>query len=147
MIRLRKSVPCSNLKAIRETLIIKSTIIVKEIFDLYIGGMSIPKITMLLTDRKVPTPQLYNVQRGRKIYKLSEYMEIWSPQTIKDMLNRHAYAGRTINFTTTKKSFKNKNKYAYQKKIVWYLKICMKRLFNLKFSIWYKKCEKQNVLI
>lgn len=35
-------------------------------------------------------------------------MEIWSPQTIKNMLNRHAYAGRTVNFTTMKTSFKNK---------------------------------------
>ena len=86
----------------------EAAIIVKEIFDLYIGGMSIPKIARLLTDRKVPTPQLYNVQRGRKIHKPSEYMEIWSKQTIKNMLNRHAYAGRTVNFTTTKKSFKNK---------------------------------------
>lgn len=32
----------------------EAALIVKEIFDLYIGGMSIPKIARLFTDRKVP---------------------------------------------------------------------------------------------
>lgn len=82
--------------------------VVKEIFDLYICGKNIPQIARLLTERKIDTPQAYNLKHGRKIHKQSEFIEIWSTGTIIGILSQHAYAGRTVNFQTTKKSFKNK---------------------------------------
>ena len=47
----------------------EAAVIVKEIFDLYIGGMSIPKIARLLTDRKVPTPQTEYITVVNVAYK------------------------------------------------------------------------------
>ena len=42
---------------------------------------------------------------------------------------------------------RTRNKCVCQKKIGWCLKRHKKQLLNLKFSTWFKKCEKQNVLI
>lgn len=39
---------------------------------------------------------------------MSEFPEIWSVATVKGILDQIAYAGHTVNFTTTKKSYKNK---------------------------------------
>ncbi len=81
---------------------------VKRIFQMFVDGVRMPEIARQLTKEKVETPQLYNLNRGRKIHRLSEYPEIWSVASIKGVLDQIAYAGHTVNFQTTKKSFKNK---------------------------------------
>ncbi len=81
---------------------------VKRIFQMFVDGVRMPEIARQLTKEKVETPQLYNLNRGRKIHRLSEYPEIWSVASIKGILDQIAYAGHTVNFQTTKKSFKNK---------------------------------------
>lgn len=81
---------------------------VKRIFEMFANGVRMPEIARKLTAEHVETPQLYNLHRERAIHKLSEYPEIWSVGTIKNILDRVAYAGHTINFQTTKKSYKNK---------------------------------------
>lgn len=81
---------------------------VKRIFQMFVDGMRMPEIARKLTEEKVETPQLYNLHRGRKIHRLSEYPEIWSVASVKGILDQIAYAGHTVNFQTTKKSFKNK---------------------------------------
>ena len=81
---------------------------VKRIFQMFVDGMRMPEIARKLTEEKVETPQLYNLHRGRKIHRLSEFPEIWSVASIKGILDQIAYAGHTVNFQTTKKSFKNK---------------------------------------
>ncbi len=81
---------------------------VKRIFQMFIDGVRIPEIARRLTAEKVETPQLYNLHRGRKIHHLSEFPEIWSTASIKGILDQMAYAGHTVNFQTTKKSFKNR---------------------------------------
>ena len=81
---------------------------VKRIFQMFVDGMRMPEIARKLTEEKVETPQLYNLHRGRKIHRLSEFPEIWSVASVKGILDQIAYAGHTVNFQTTKKSFKNK---------------------------------------
>lgn len=81
---------------------------VRRIFQMYVDGYRISEIGHKLTEEKVETPQLYNIHRGRSIHKLSEYPEIWSVGTIKNMLDQVAYVGHTVNFQTAKKSYKNK---------------------------------------
>ena len=81
---------------------------IRRIFQMFVDGVRMPEIARKLTEENVETPQLYNIHRGRSIHKLSEYPEIWSVGTIKNMLDRVAYAGHTVNFQTAKKSYKNK---------------------------------------
>ena len=81
---------------------------VKRIFQMFVDGMRMPEIARKLTEEEVETPQLYNLHRGRKIHRLSEFPEIWSVASVKGILDQIAYAGHTVNFQTTKKSFKNK---------------------------------------
>ena len=81
---------------------------VRRIFQMFVDGVRMPEIARKLTEENVETPQLYNIHRGRSIHKLSEYPEIWSVGTIKNMLDRVAYVGHTVNFQTAKKSYKNK---------------------------------------
>ena len=81
---------------------------VKRIFEMFSNGVRIPEIARKLTEEKVETPTLYNLKHGIKIRRTSEFPEIWSNATIKGILDQIAYAGHTVNFQTTKKSYKNK---------------------------------------
>ena len=81
---------------------------VRRIFQMFVDGVRMSEIARKLTEEKVETPQLYNIHRDRSIHKLSEYPEIWSVGTIKNMLDQVAYVGHTVNFQTAKKSYKNK---------------------------------------
>lgn len=81
---------------------------VKRIFQMYVDGYRISEIGHKLTEEKVETPILYYMNRGIKTNARSEYPEIWSVGTIKNMLDQVAYVGHTVNFQTAKKSYKNK---------------------------------------
>ena len=81
---------------------------VKRIFEMFANGVRMPEIARKLTQEKVETPTLYNMKHGIKIRRTSEFPEIWSVATIKGILDQIAYAGHTVNFQTTKKSYKNK---------------------------------------
>lgn len=81
---------------------------VKRIFEMFANGVRMPEIARKLTQEKVETPTLYNMKHGIKIRRTSEFPEIWSNATIKGILDQIAYAGHTVNFQTTKKSYKNK---------------------------------------
>ncbi len=81
---------------------------VRRIFEMFANGVRMPEIARKLTQEKVETPTLYNLKHGIKIRRTSEFPEIWSNATIKGILDQIAYAGHTVNFQTTKKSYKNK---------------------------------------
>ena len=81
---------------------------VRRIFEMFANGVRMPEIARKLTQEKVETPTLYNMKHGIKIRRTSEFPEIWSNATIKGILDQIAYAGHTVNFQTTKKSYKNK---------------------------------------
>lgn len=86
----------------------EAAVTVKRIFEMFANGVRMPEIARKLTQEKVETPTLYNMMHGIKIRKASEFPEIWSAATIKGILDQIAYAGHTVNFQTTKKSYKNK---------------------------------------
>ena len=81
---------------------------VRRIFEMFANGVRMPEIARKLTQEKIETPTLYNIKHGIKIRRTSEFPEIWSNATIKGILDQIAYAGHTVNFQTTKKSYKNK---------------------------------------
>ena len=91
---------------------------VKEIFDLYIGGLKINDIAKRLTEEGKETPQLYAMKRGLKYRGRSPYPEIWNNSTIRYILVQMAYTGCTVNFQTYRKSFKSK-KMAFHPKDEW----------------------------
>ncbi len=91
---------------------------VKEIFDLYIGGLKINDIAKQLTEEGKETPQLYAMKRGLKYRGRSPYPEIWNNSTIRYILVQMAYTGCTVNFQTYRKSFKSK-KMAFHPKDEW----------------------------
>ena len=91
---------------------------VKEIFDLYIGGLKINDIAKRLTEEGKETPQLYAMKRGLKYRGRSPYPEIWNNSTIRYILVQMAYTGCTVNFQTYRKSFKSK-KMAFHPKNEW----------------------------
>lgn len=91
---------------------------VKEIFDLYIGGLKINDIAKRLTVEGKETPQLYAMKRGLKYRGRSPYPEIWNNSTIRYILVQMAYTGCTVNFQTYRKSFKSK-KMAFHPKDEW----------------------------
>ena len=91
---------------------------VKEIFDLYIGGLKINDIAKRLTEKGKETPQLYAMKRGLKYRGRSPYPEIWNNSTIRYILVQMAYTGCTVNFQTYRKSFKSK-KMAFHPKDEW----------------------------
>lgn len=91
---------------------------VKEIFNLYIGGLKINDIAKQLTDEGKETPQLYAMKRGLKYRGRSPYPEIWNNSTIRYILVQMAYTGCTVNFQTYRKSFKSK-KMAFHPKDEW----------------------------
>lgn len=86
----------------------EAAVTVKRIFEMFSNGVRMPEIARKLTQEKVETPTLYNLKHGKKIRRTSEFPEIWSNATIKGILDQIAYAGHTVNFQTTKKSYKNK---------------------------------------
>ena len=88
---------------------------VKEIFDLYIGGLKINDIAKRLTEEGKETPQLYAMKRGLKYRGRSPYPEIWNNSTIRYILVQMAYTGCTVNFQTYRKSFKSKKMAFYPK--------------------------------
>ncbi|MCM1394013.1 MAG: DUF4368 domain-containing protein, partial [[Eubacterium] siraeum] len=82
--------------------------VVRKIFDLFIEGKSVCDIAHILTEEKIDTPQLYYMKQGRAFRKLGDFPEIWNKRTVIHILSQQAYAGRTINFQTAKKSYKSK---------------------------------------
>ena len=81
---------------------------VRRIFQMYVDGYRISEIGHKLTEEKVETPMLYYMNRGIKTNARSEYPEIWDSMSIKYILSQTAYAGHTVNFQTTVKSYKTK---------------------------------------
>jgi hypothetical protein len=83
--------------------------IVREIFSLCLGGQGPAYIANILASREIPTPGTVHYQRtGNKQGYCPEAPCKWVYQTVSAMLERREYLGHTVNFKTTKKSYKSK---------------------------------------
>lgn len=81
--------------------------VVQLIFTLYSHGMPVTKIARHLEQQKIEKPSVHQCL-SRSADETEETKYIWSQQTIISMLGKREYCGDTVNFRTTKKSFKSK---------------------------------------
>ncbi len=85
--------------------------VVKEIFSLCMKGYGPTQIARILTERGIDTPTIHNRKCGLPATSLKmEFPNIWNTEAVIHILENMNYCGHTVNFTTKKKSYKNKKK-------------------------------------
>ena len=84
--------------------------IVRKIFRLCIEGFGPTQIAKRLEAEKIMTPTEYWNSIGRKCAATPAHPFHWSADAVSVILARQEYCGDTINFRSTTKSFKNKQK-------------------------------------
>lgn len=93
--------------------------VVQKIFYLCMNGMGTTQIAGWLREQKILCPTAYHLQNGRKIcHKPPKSPYMWTAQTISNMLRKLEYLGHTVNFRTTKESYKS-NKTVYNSPEDW----------------------------
>lgn len=92
--------------------------IVRKIFSLCIKGFGPKQIANILTEQGIETPYLYSQRNGLPLPAKGEFPEIWSCQTVMNMLENQNYIGNTVNFKTYRRSYKQK-KILYNSKDSW----------------------------
>ncbi len=83
----------------------KGAEIVKRIFDLALENKSLDTIADILINDKVPIPTII---KGNKRNLDTNLIELWSPDTIREILQNEMYLGYMIQGKTTKLSYKSK---------------------------------------
>ena len=84
--------------------------VVRKIFALCVEGYGPTKITNILTKEQIPTPSEHWAGQGIKCGNLPSVCGRWAQTCVADILEKQEYVGDTVNFRTTRKSFKNKEK-------------------------------------
>ena len=84
--------------------------VVRRIFALCVEGYGPTKIANILTKEQIPTPSEHWVGQGIKCGNLPSVCGRWAQSCVADILEKQEYVGDTVNFRTTRKSFKNKEK-------------------------------------
>lgn len=84
--------------------------VVRKIFSLCIKGYGPTQIAKQLSDAEIMTPTEYWISIGRNCSKPPAKPFNWCSDTVASILSKQEYIGDTINFRTTRKSFKNKKK-------------------------------------
>ena len=83
--------------------------VVQKIFSLCVDGRGPTQIAKWLRDNEILTPAAYWEAKGRKSpAKPTDNPYRWVQRTIADMLERMEYMGHTVNFKTSKPSYKSK---------------------------------------
>lgn len=83
--------------------------VVKLIFQLCAEGNGPGKIARMLSQRKIPTPGTVCFQRTGQTAQYHPDMPcFWDTSTVANILEHKEYLGHTVNFKTTRKSFKSK---------------------------------------
>ena len=84
--------------------------IVRQIFAWCVDGLGPTQIAKRLKVAKVPTPTEHWLSIGRNCSKPPAVPYNWCSATVADILSKQEYCGDTVNFRSTRKSFKNKKK-------------------------------------
>ncbi|MBP3555849.1 MAG: DUF4368 domain-containing protein [Clostridia bacterium] len=84
--------------------------VVRKIFALCVEGYGPTKIANILTKEQIPTPSEHWAGQGIKCGNLPSVCGRWAQTCVADILEKQEYVGDTVNFRTTRKSFKNKEK-------------------------------------
>ena len=83
--------------------------VVKKIFALCLDGYGPTQIAKMLTADKVLSPTAYYYEKGASAnHAKPDNPYKWFARTVGDILERRAYIGDTVNFTTVKPSYKSK---------------------------------------
>lgn len=75
--------------------------VVCRIYNLFLEGKGVASIAKLLTEEGIARPRIH------KYGKKAKYDD-WSRETVKGILTRQEYCGDTVNFKTSKPSYKSK---------------------------------------
>jgi DNA invertase Pin-like site-specific DNA recombinase len=82
--------------------------VVQKIFSLCVGGMGPTLIANWLREQRILCPSAYCVERGLPApCRLPKDPYKWSTREVSDILRRLEYLGHTVNFKTTKQSYKS----------------------------------------
>lgn len=85
--------------------------VVRRIFQLSTEGHGGYEIAQILTREKVESPSYYLASRGLGLYKNRKDMSRpydWYGNSVNVLLSKPEYMGHTVNFRTSKKSYKDK---------------------------------------
>ncbi|MDR1061368.1 MAG: DUF4368 domain-containing protein [Clostridiales bacterium] len=93
--------------------------VVKRIFAMAMDGMGPYQIARRLCAGKVEKPSAYFARtRGWKFDGKGDSPYAWNGGTVRNILSKPEYCGKTVNFRTVKPSFKSK-KFQYRDKSEW----------------------------
>ena len=85
----------------------KTAPIVKRIFNMFIGGMSISQIGLVLTNEQIPTPSMAkNMNLGQD----NIHYGVWSTKTIDSILKNPTYMGNLTQCRQRKINYKSKKR-------------------------------------
>lgn len=84
--------------------------IVRQIFAWCVDGLGPTQIAKRLKVAKISTPTEHWLSIGRNCSKPPAVPYNWCSATVADILSKQEYCGDTVNFRSTRKSFKNKKK-------------------------------------
>jgi len=122
----------------------ETSIIVKDIYNMFINGFGINKIANILTNKKIPIPSIKkNLNRGIK----SSIYGIWRESTISSILTNPTYKGDLTQGKEYKISYKSKKR-RKNKKEDWIIvknscpAIIEENIFNLAQNIYNKNKNK-----
>jgi hypothetical protein len=84
--------------------------IIQRIFQMTMDGMGSYQIARKLAEDKIPKPSYYSERNSGKAssHDLSEPYT-WHESTVRTILYKPEYAGHTVNFRTSKESYKDKH--------------------------------------
>ena len=89
---------------------LQASIIVKNIYDLYLAGLGFTGIAKYLNAKEIPCPSLYKYRKGIKLNVVSKKPreEIkWNANAIKTILTNELYLGHLVQGKRTTVSYKN----------------------------------------
>ena len=132
--------PLDNNKLIIDS---PASLIVKDIFNLYLKGYSFTKIANYLNKQNIPSPSYYKYLKGIKLNIVSSKKRediIWSNNAIKNILTNEVYIGNLIQGKRTTISYKNhkvikKEPHTWLKSLNTHEPIISKDIFNKVQSI------------
>jgi len=84
--------------------------VVLRIFQMSVSGMGPFQIARTLTQEKIEAPGYYHQKLGIGTGKTKTYKNpcLWAGNTISNIIEKLEYLGHTVNFRSTKESYKNK---------------------------------------
>ena len=106
--------------------------VVRRIFQMSVAGMGPFQIARTLTQENIETPGYYHQTLGIGTAKTKTYKHpcMWSGTTVSNILEKPEYMGHTVNFRSTKESYKEKKQTQNAERIGWFLKTPMSQSSN-----------------